>query len=163
MKTASLILWLCILVAVFFLGRWSKRCEKVETIKVETIIQTKTDTVRIVEPLEIVRTEVRQEIVEIPADTVYLPGDTVRITVPIEVKEYRDSLYTLQIEGYRPRLLWVEVYPRTEYIYRTETKTISNPSRRWSLGPSASYGYDIKNNRWAPSVGVSVQYTLWSW
>lgn len=163
MKTASWILWVCILIAIFFLGRYTKKCEKVETVEVKTVIQTKTDTVRIVEPLEVVRTEVRREMIQTPADTVYFPGDTVCIPVPIEVKEYRDSLFALQIEGYKPRLNWVEVYPRTETIYRTETKTVSNSSRRWSLGPSVFYGYDIRNNHWAPSVGVSIQYTLWSW
>ncbi|MCD8175147.1 MAG: hypothetical protein LUD41_04305 [Phascolarctobacterium sp.] len=134
-----------------------------ETVKVETVTGTRVDTVTIIEPIETIRTVVRRETVAAPADTVYLPGDTVRIEVPIETKEYRDTLYALQIEGYRPRLNWVEVYPRTEYIYRTETKTVSNPARRWSLGPSAAYGYDIKNNRWAPSVGVSVTYSLLSW
>ena len=163
MKTASWILWIGILIAIFFLGRCSKRCERVETVKVETVTETRVDTVTIVEPIEIVRTEIRRETVAAPADTVYLPGDTVRIEVPIETKEYRDSLYALQIEGYQPRLNWVEVYPRTEYIYRTETKTVSNPLRRWSLGPSLAYGYDIKNNCWAPSVGVSVTYSLLSW
>ncbi|MCC8051262.1 MAG: hypothetical protein LIP10_11505 [Clostridiales bacterium] len=163
MKTASWILWVCILIAIFFLGRCSKRCEKVETVKVETVTETRVDTITVVEPVETVRTVIRRETIAAPADTVYLPGDTVRIEVPIETKEYRDSLYALQIEGYRPRLNWVEVYPRTEYIYRTETKTISKPLRRWSLGPSVSYGYDIKNNRWVPSAGVSVHYALWSW
>jgi len=163
MKTASWILWICILIAIFFLGRCSKRCEKVETVKVETVTETRVDTITVVEPVETVRTEIRRETIAAPADTVYLPGDTVRIEVPIETKEYRDTLYALQIEGYRARLNWVEVYPRTEYIYRTEIKTISSPLRRWSLGPSVSYGYDIKNNCWAPSVGVSVHYALWSW
>ena len=163
MKTASWILWIGILIAIFFLGRCSKRCEKAETVRVETVTELQVDTVVIVEPVETVRTEVRRETIAAPADTIYLPGDTVRIEVPIETKEYRDTLYALQIEGYRPRLNWVEVYPRTEYVYRTETRTVNTPTRRWSLGPAVAYGYDIKNNHWAPSVGVSVNYTLLSW
>jgi len=163
MKTASWILWICILIAIFFLGRCSKRCEKVETVKVETVTELKVDTVTIVEPVETVRTEIRRETIEAPADTIYLPGDTVRIEVPIETKEYRDTLYALQIEGYRPRLNWVEVYPRTEYVYRTETRTINAPARRWALGPAVAYGYDLKNNHWAPFVGVSLNYALVSW
>lgn len=163
MKTASWVIWICILVAIFFLGRCSKRCAAVETIKVETVTETKIDTVTIIQPIETVRTEIRREVIEIPADTVYLPGDTVRIEIPIEVKEYRDSLYAIQIEGYRPRLNWIEVYPRTEYIYRTETRTVSKAAQRWTLGPSVAYGYDIKNNRWAPSVGVSLNYSILSW
>jgi len=163
MKTASRVIWIGILVVIFFLGRCSKKCEKVETVKVETVIETKIDTVTIVEPVETVRTEIRREVITIPADTVYLPGDTVCIEIPIEVKEYRDTLYSLQIEGYRPRLNWVEVYPRTEYVYRTEIKTISKPTHHWTLGPSVAYGYDIKNNHWAPLVGVSLNYSLLSW
>jgi len=163
MKTVSWILWICILIAIFFLGRCSKKCEKVETVKMETVTELRVDTVTIVEPVETVRTEIRRETLTAPADTIYLPGDTVRIEVPIETKEYRDSLYALQIEGYRPRLNWVEVYPRTQYVYRTETKTINTPARRLSLGPAFAYGYDIKNNHWAPFVGVSVHYALLSW
>jgi len=163
MKTASWILWTGIGIAIFFLGRCSKRCEKVETVSVETVTETRVDTITVVEPVETVRTEVRRETIAAPADTVYLPGDTVRIEVPIETKEYRDTLYALQIEGYRSRLNWVEVYPRTEYVYRMETRTVNTPARRWSLGPAVAYGYDIKNNHWAPSVGVSLTYSLLSW
>ncbi|MCC8049130.1 MAG: hypothetical protein LIP10_00520 [Clostridiales bacterium] len=163
MKTASWILWIGILIAIFFLGRCSKRCETVETVTVETITELKVDTVTVVEPVETVRTEIRRETIAAPADTVYLPGDTVRIEIPIETKEYRDSLYALQMEGYRPRLNWIEVYPRTEYVYRTETRIGNAPSRRWSLGPAVGYGYDIKNNHWAPFVGVSLTYSLLSW
>jgi len=163
MKTASWIIWIGILIAIFFLGRCSKRCEKTETVSVETVTELRVDTITVVEPHETVRTEIRREVIETPADTLYLPGDTVRIEVPIETKEYRDTLYALQIEGYRPRLNWVEVYPRTEYVYRTETRTMNAPARRWALGPAVAYGYDVKNNHWAPFVGVSVQYALWSW
>lgn len=163
MKTASWILWLGIPVGLFFLGRCSKRCEKEEvvTIKRDTLIRV--DTIRIEVPKENFREIVHTEIVTAPADTVYLPGDTVRIEVPIEVVEYRDSLYALEIEGYRPRLNWIDVYPRTEYINTLQTQTIYKKSRRWSLGPAVAYGYDIQNNHWAPFVGVSINYALLSW
>jgi len=82
MKTASWIIWVGILIAIFFLGRCSKRCEKVETVKMETVTETRVDTITVVEPVETVRTEIRRDTIEAPADTLYLPGDTVRIEVP---------------------------------------------------------------------------------
>ena len=163
MKTVSWILWLGILVGLFFLGRCSKTCPVIETVSIQRDTILRVDTVRIEVPVENFREIVRTELVAAPADTVYLPGDTVRIEVPVEVVSYRDSLYSLEIEGYRPRLNWIEVYPRTRYVNTVQREVIYAKARHWSLGPSLAYGYDVKNNHWAPFVGVSVNYALLSW
>ena len=163
MKTVSWILWLGILIALFFLGRCSKKCPVIETISIQRDTVLRVDTVHIEVPVENFREIVRTELVAAPADTVYLPGDTVRIEVPIEVVSYRDSLYSLEIEGYRPRLNWIEVYPRTQYINTVQREMVRKKPHSWSLGPALAYGYDIKNNHLAPFVGVSVNYALLSW
>lgn len=45
-------------------------------------------------------------------DTVRV-SDTVRVLVPIEQKEYKDSSYYAIVSGYNPRLDYIEIYPRT--------------------------------------------------
>lgn len=163
MKTASWILWACILVGLFFLGRCSKKCEGIEQVKIERDTVLVVDTIRIEVPVENFREIIRTETIHTPADTIYLPGDTIRVEVPIEVVQYSDSLYSMEIEGYRPRLNWIEVYPWTKYIHTLQRETVYVKPRRWSLGPAVAYGYDVENNNWAPFIGVSINYALLSW
>lgn len=36
-------------------------------------------------------------------------------------------------------------------------------NKRWSVGPSIGYSYDIKKNTFSPTVGISLQYGLIQW
>ena len=36
-------------------------------------------------------------------------------------------------------------------------------NKRWSIGPSIGYSYDIKQNTFSPTVGLSLQYGLIQW
>lgn len=41
---------------------------------------------------------------------------------------------------------------------------ISKPKKkRWSIGPSIGYSYDIRQNIFSPTVGISLQYGLIQW
>lgn len=96
--------------------------------------------------------------------TVTLPEDTIpRITpendviIPITQNTYKTEDYTAVVEGYRPRLVSIELYPKTTTITNTITKT---RSPRWALtaGPGIGYG----PNGVQPYVGVTVGFVLWS-
>lgn len=96
--------------------------------------------------------------------TVTFPEDTIpRITpendviIPITQNTYKTEDYTAVVEGYRPRLVSIELYPKTTIITNTITKT---RSPRWALivGPGVGYG----PNGVQPYVGVTVGFVLWS-
>ena len=79
--------------------------------------------------------------------------DTVTVEVPISQQVYVDSTYRAWVSGYRAALDSIQVYPATRIIRLPER---TRP-KRWSVGPYV--GVDVISLR--PSVGVSVQYSLW--
>lgn len=94
-------------------------------------------------------------------DTVFLKSvsDTVyrEVIVPIERKEYKTDNYFAVIEGYRPNLLQMEVFPETKYITRTDIKTIKKKPR-FGVGVQAGYGY--YGQGLSPYIGIGLQYNL---
>ena len=95
--------------------------------------------------------------------TVALPEDTMpRITpendviIPITQNTYKTEEYMAVVEGYRPRLVSIELYQKTTTITNTITKT---RSPRWALtiGPGIGYG----PNGVQPYVGVTLGFVLW--
>lgn len=117
----------------------------VEVIKYDTIIVLKPLKIeeRIVDTIKI---PVRDSIVV--RDTLYLPREEVT---------YKDTLYKAVVSGYRPRLDYIEVYPRT--IYQTTTITERKESR-WGIGFQVGVG--AGRNGFTPYIGVGVQYNLWN-
>lgn len=97
-------------------------------------------------------------------DTVFLPSvaDTVlrEVVVPIERKEYRTDDYHAVIEGYRPSLLSISVYPETKYITENIVRTIKQKPR-FGVGIQAGYGITGKEVR--PYIGVGLQYNIITW
>jgi hypothetical protein len=96
--------------------------------------------------------------------TVTLPEDTIpRITpendviIPIAQNTYKTEDYTAIVEGYRPRLVSIELYPKTTTITNTVTET---NSPRWALtvGPGVGYG----PNGVQPYIGITLGFVLWS-
>lgn len=79
------------------------------------------------------------------------------ITIPIEQKEYRTEEYRAVIEGWRPRLLSMEVYPKTTTITNTVTR-LQRP--RWGVSVGVGGGYDGQRVR--PHLGVTVGWLVWS-
>lgn len=94
-------------------------------------------------------------------DTVFLQSatDTVyrEVIAPIERKEYKTNDYYAVIEGYRPNLLQMEVYPETKYITQTEVNTIKKKPR-FGIGIQAGCG--ISRNGPSPYIGVGLQYNI---
>lgn len=81
------------------------------------------------------------------------------ITVPIEQLEYKTDEYRAVVEGWRPRLVSMTVYPKTTTVTRTETRTVTK--RPWlavTVGPSL--GYNGKTV--TPAISATVGLVLWS-
>ncbi len=108
---------------------------------------TRTDTVFIDRPVEVVRWRDRVEYLAV-TDTVRV-ADSVFVEVPIEVRQYADSTYRAQVSGWHPSLDWIEVYSRTQTI----TSTIVREAPRWSLGVTAGPGLLYDGNLHA-GVGI---------
>ena len=161
-----------ILGALFFRTCSPKAAPPEPTIQRDTVVIR--DTIRPPVPKPEVITVVRYDTVRPQAKpiegvtpalaTVTLPEDTIpRITpendviIPITQNTYKTEDYTAVVEGYRPRLVSIELYPKTTTITNTITKT---RSPRWALtvGPGVGYG----PNGVQPYVGVTVGFVLWS-
>ena len=116
------------------------------------------DTVRYRQPVPVDSVVVRYVTARLPLahratpDTVRIT-DTVTVEVPISQQVYVDSTYRAWVSGYRAALDSIHVYPTTRII-RIQERT---RPKRWSVGPYV--GVDAISLR--PSVGVSVQYSLW--
>ena len=96
------------LIIGFFFGR-----STIQTVT-ETVIRERVDTL-------VLRDTVRYEI-PVPSfvyvtriDTVKIV-ETVAVTVPITQQTYKTEEYKAVVEGYKPRLIDLEVYPQTYYI-----------------------------------------------
>lgn len=100
-------------------------------------------------------------IVRVDTVRVQLPGDTVKVPVslPIERKTYATDDYKAVIEGWRPEIVEMEVYPATKYITSTRTETLTERPR-FGIGIQAGYGTD--GRKLTPYIGIGIQYNLWS-
>ena len=97
-----------------------RQCEhfrdEVKMFKTDTLIVR--DTVVDWWPLE-VRTETIDTMRVIVRDTVRV-RDTLYVSLPLEKKLYASDEYYAEVSGYRPRLDYIEVYPKTIYITQKE-------------------------------------------
>lgn len=132
------------------------RKEQVRTI-------TTTDTLILVR-YDTIRTERPKPTYIHTTDTLYI-RDTITQTIvaslPIETKLYEDSLYRAQISGIRPKLEFIEVFPRTEYKYIYRTEKVAQNARKWGIGVQAGYG--VYKGGLSPYIGVGISYNLIRW
>lgn len=60
----------------------------------------------------------------------------------------------------------VKMTSTNPYVIYKEISGLVVPSqtlhkqKRWTIGPSIQYGYDVINHRWCPSVGISLSYGI---
>lgn len=142
----------------FFAGRFIyPKCPDIE-VRTDTIVRV--DTLR-----DTVLIPIDRYITRIDTDTLRLKGDTVFVAVeiPIERKVYLTDEYRAEIEGYKPSLLSMDIYRRTEYINLTEVIKIPD-MRRWSLGLTAAYGITYQNGNFVakPFIGVGINYSIFN-
>lgn len=159
MKTFwSIVIAALILTLAFLGGRATKTCPP-PNVRIDTLVIR--DTIRDTIPVEKVRYVTRIErdtTLKVIHDTV---TNVVYVEVPIEKTQYKSDAYDLWIEGYRARLLSIDVFRETLYIDRTETHTIKTKPR-WGLGVHVGYGYNF-NDKLTPYIGVGVQYNILTW
>lgn len=77
------------------------------------------------------------------SDTITL-RDTTFIVLPREMKEYRSDDYLARVSGYEPCLDYIEVYPKTAYI--TKTETIKQKEKKNSIGIGIEANYSNAMN-----------------
>lgn len=153
MKTLrNIFIVLGVVVLIFVLWRSPGPKVEVQYLPADTVYVVDTILPPVPEP---------ERVFVVRVDTVFLPvpGDTVEIPVgvPIERKEYRTPDYLVVIEGYKPALVRMELYPRTTIVTRPEIR-YKKVRPKWSVGVQVGYG--ISRDRLAPYFGVGIQYNL---
>lgn len=83
--------------------------------------------------------------------------DTTYIQVPVEQKEYKDSLYHAWVSGYRPQLDSLHLFIPEKTITQTVERRVQP---RWSLGIQGGYG--ISNSGLTPYLGIGLTYNILS-
>jgi hypothetical protein len=161
MKLLQIILAGLVIMAIGFMLGW---CAKP---KCATIVETKTDTVTVRETIRDTVLVVREKhTTRIDTVTVKLAGDTVyvRVEVPIERKVYETPDYRAEIEGFRAKLVSMEVYKQIKYINTTQTVNVPD-KKRWGIGFQMGYGASIQNGAIVavPFVGVGLHYSVIQW
>lgn len=77
------------------------------------------------------------------------------VEIPIERKTYQTDDYKAVVEGWRPSLVSMEVYPKTTTITQTKLK---KPVFSLSVGPGV--GWDGKDFK--PYIGVTAGFVIFS-
>ena len=92
----------------------------------EPIVQRDTvvlfDTVKFVEPAEDKKETLKDTIPVEVKDTMWL-HDTCYIALPLEKRTYKREDFYAEVTGYDPRLTYIEVYPKTVVVSKTEIPT----------------------------------------
>lgn len=124
-------------VASFLVGRSAGRNGANLPVKVQVDTLVIRDTVREKYPVYVDRWKTRTELVEIH-DTVRR-NDTLWQAVEIERRVYQGDDYRAVVEGWRPQLAEIAVYPKTVYL-QTEITQPAPPRPRVTLGFGATAG-----------------------
>ena len=128
----------------------------------DTLIVEHWDTVKIVEPTEVVRYVQRYDTIRLTDEPrIVITIDSTAI-IPIEQAVYQDSTesaqYTAYVSGFRAELDSIQINCKnTETII---TNTIEIKPRRFGVGLQLGVGVSPQGVA-APYVGVGVQYRLW--
>lgn len=119
----NIIIALSILVMGFVIGLLCRRTEYVETTIVERDTTVVVDT-HIVEKPVPYKVTVTDTLLKEVTDTVRL-NDTLYVRLPLEKREYRRDEFYAVVAGYEPRLIHIEVYPKTVYVTEKLRETVS--------------------------------------
>lgn len=148
-----------LIIAAFFIGTRYPHVGPQRYVERDTIVVR--DTVRIAMPNESKREPIEPQYKRLKAverdtvilrDTLYL-RDSVLVEVPTERVEYRGKDYFAIVEGYNPRLSYIETYPETRTI--TETR---KERKRWGITLGVQGGYGITPVGLQPYSGVGITF-----
>lgn len=156
-KIKSILVAAALLVGVWLIGYIIGRNHipsTVEKVQIDTLVRH--DTIRIESPPEIRRIKTTDTLILPITDTLRV-RDTIYLVLNRQIKEYRDSLFYARVSGYDPTLDFIEVYPKTMVISKTETTT-QNPSP-WRYGVTVGLDYGMMWGKYiTPNVGAEIGY-----
>ena len=128
----------------------------------DTLVKTHTDSFFIQSPIVY-----KVDTLKVHTEQVWSPQihDTVQVELPYISKEYRDSTYSAWVSGYQDvNLDSIRIFQHNKIIeINNQITQYKYKNKHWHIGPSVGVGYDFTNNRVAPYLGVSVQYSIFSW
>ena len=147
----------------FYLTHKLIKQTKTEILEIhDTIVNWRTDTIFYEKPIYVKQTVLKRDTVQ-----VWRPyeHDSVQVELPYIQKEYRDSTYSAWVSGYQDvNLDSIRVFQHNKIVQiNNQIERIKYKNKHWHIGPSVGVGYDFTNNRVAPYLGVSVQYSIFSW
>lgn len=122
-------------VASFLVGRAAGRNGANLPVKVQVDTLVIRDTVREKYPVYVDRWKTRTELVEVH-DTVRR-NDTLWQAVEIERRVYQGDDYRAVVEGWRPQLAEIAVFPKTVYLQTEVTQQAPQPRVRFGFGAAA--------------------------
>lgn len=157
----------CILIALmtydFYLTHKLIKQTRTEIVEIhDTLVKTRTDSFFIQSPIVYKVKKIRADTEQVWSPQIH---DTVQVELPYIQKEYRDSTYEAYVSGYKDvNLDSIRVFQHNKIVQiNNNIERIKYKNKHWHIGPSVGVGYDFKNNRVAPYLGVSVQYSIFSW
>lgn len=164
-KTSFVVL-LVLLFISFGFNIWYAVKDKDVEIKEKTTIVTKTDTIR--DTVLLVKNE---KIVRVMRDTltniefIHDSIDTMKViaNIPVTQREYSDdSIYTVWVSGYKPKLDSINVYRKDVYINK-ETIITKKDNKRIGIGPVVYGGFNVGNRQLDCGIGIGITYHIWKW
>lgn len=169
MKTfRNIVIGICIILGILMTVDYIRIKQQINEVRTEirevhdTIVKTRTDSFFIQSPIVYKVKEIRCN-----TETVWSPQieDSVQVELPYIQKEYRDSTYEAYVSGYKDvNLDSIRVFQHNKIIeINNQITQYKYKNKHWHIGPSVGVGYDFTNNRVAPYLGVSVQYSIFSW
>lgn len=111
------------------------------------------DTTYIDRPVPVKEYITRRDTVFIENSGIIIQKDS-SLVIPIETKVYENDKFRAVVEGYRPRLMELELY--TEHMQITKPVVI--PTSRWSIGVTA--GPVVTRDGIKPGISVGLTYNL---
>lgn len=164
----KIVIGICIILGIFMTVDYIRIKKQINEFRKEiveihdTIVKTHTDSFFIQAPIVYKVKEIRRDTAQVWSQQI---EDSVQVELPYIQKEYRDSTYSAWVSGYKDvNLDSIRVFQHNKIVQiNNNIERIKYKNKHWHIGPSVGVGYDFKNNRVAPYLGVSVQYSIFSW
>ena len=141
-----------LMTAAFMAGRYTCNSALPIMTRRDTIVIR--DTVRDTVPVARWRTKVRIDTCYLTRVDTIAVHDTVRVAVPIEQVEYRTDRYCAIVEGWRPRLLSIDIYDERYVVIEKRQRA----ARRWGVTIGGQAGYGITPQGFLPYIGIGASF-----
>lgn len=156
-KAIGILILALLTLGIYLMGFYRAReqfREAAKEVQIDTVFRY--DTIRIDKPGEIRSFKSSIPLILPLSDTIRL-RDTVYLVLNRQIKEYRDSLFYARVSGYEPSLDYIEVYPKTVVISKTETTTLE-PSP-WHVSLDMGLDYSRMEAKYiSPNIGAEIGY-----